>query len=212
MPRRKVIEGSEQEGNSYAAPVDGFDTDSGIQVGINYQGSSEGETVTGSNHSDTLLGNEGADTLEGLGGRDGLSGGAGDDTLDGGAGDDSLRGGEGHDTLTGGAGDDTFFFEGTFGHDTVTDFNSGDNIDLSGFTHIKGLEDLSITMVNGDTVITVSETVESESGTSAETVEYGSITLKGVDSSTLSAEDFEFYTPPQEIVGLDGANFSDTAI
>ncbi|NEP44643.1 MAG: hypothetical protein F6K35_37690, partial [Okeania sp. SIO2H7] len=75
--------------------------------------------------SDNLDGDEGNDTLEG---------GKGDDVLDGGTGDDFLSGGRGNDLFTGGEGADDFFFwfnaDGSYGVDTITDFNrdEGDKI------------------------------------------------------------------------------------
>ena len=195
MPERKRVEGSEQEGNSYTAPVEGFSTANGEQnVGVSYIGTSEDETVDGSGLDDVLIGEDGSDTLNGLGGKDLLAGGEGADKLDGGAGDDRLNGNAGDDTLTGGSGDDTFYFNGTFGDDTITDFSDGDNIDLTKFSHITSMDDLTITMVDGNAVITISKPVEEPDGTTT-VQEYGSITLEGVDSSSLSAEDFNFYTP-----------------
>ena len=40
-------------------------------------------------------------------------------------GDDLLNGEGGNDVLIGGAGADTFLFQGTFGDDTITDFEAG---------------------------------------------------------------------------------------
>jgi Ca2+-binding RTX toxin-like protein len=62
--------------------------------------------------------------------------GAGDDTLTGGANADNFWGRLGQDVMTGGGGNDTFYFraitESTTGAmDQITDFNSGDHIDLS---------------------------------------------------------------------------------
>jgi Ca2+-binding RTX toxin-like protein len=96
------------------------------------------QTLTGTALADILTGGNGNDTLIGLAGNDTLSGGYGMDTLDGGDGDDMLSGGLGIDTLTGGAGNDTFKFNllaeignPDFWSDTITDFASGDKIDLS---------------------------------------------------------------------------------
>lgn len=65
-----------------------------------------------------------------------LIGGDGNDTLRGGAGNDTLIGGAGNDTLTGGPGTDIFVWTladvpaGT-SRDNVTDFNTGEILDLS---------------------------------------------------------------------------------
>ena len=69
-----------------------------------------------------------------------------DDTIAGGAGADTIDGGTGDDSLTGGTGDDTFLYAPGDGHDTISDFNTGntgtltdgdstnnDFIDLSGY-------------------------------------------------------------------------------
>jgi Ca2+-binding RTX toxin-like protein len=78
------------------------------------------------------------DTLTGGDGADELRSGAGIDSLDGGDGDDLLVGGADADTLTGGAGSDTFqvgYFESGTGVDAdrITDFQSGDLVDVSGW-------------------------------------------------------------------------------
>ncbi len=58
----------------------------------------------------------------------------GDDTITGSAGANILTGWEGDDLLTGGAGADLFRFAAGDGHDTITDFVSGeDEIDATGF-------------------------------------------------------------------------------
>jgi Ca2+-binding RTX toxin-like protein len=64
--------------------------------------------------------------------------GAGDDTLTGGTGADQFYGRGGHDVMTGGAGNDTFYFMATTDStnsvatmDQITDFTTGDHIDLS---------------------------------------------------------------------------------
>jgi Ca2+-binding RTX toxin-like protein len=83
----------------------------------------------------TLTGTAGADTLTGGTGNDLLTGAAGNDSLIGGAGADTLVGGTGADKLSGGAGNDLFVFTGTGDstakqRDTITDFATGDRIDL----------------------------------------------------------------------------------
>ena len=81
---------------------------------------------------DTFIGTDHDDKFYGLKGKDKLDGGSGDDTLLGGAGNDTLIGGYGSDELTGGAGKDAFVFKtsavGGNNVDTITDFNSADDI------------------------------------------------------------------------------------
>jgi Ca2+-binding RTX toxin-like protein len=69
-------------------------------------------------------------------------GGKDDDVFVGGDGDNWFRGMEGQDKFTGGAGNDTFVWEtrdvvkgkNALGPDTITDFSSGDVLDLSAIT------------------------------------------------------------------------------
>ena len=94
----------------------------------------------------TINGTAGDDTLNGTvdggdddgDGDDVISGAFGDDTLTGGNGADTITGGAGRDTMSGGADSDSFVFAGgDFGGatraeaDRITDFASGDRIDLS---------------------------------------------------------------------------------
>ena len=130
-------------------------------------------STTGDDTDNTIEGGDGADNLEGLGGNDSLSGGAGEDWLDGGA---------GNDVLTGGADADVFVFEAGHGNDTITDFEDGtDIIDLSALDGITQFNDLTIADDgNGNVVITTSTG--------------NTITLTGVSSEDLDADDFVFST------------------
>ena len=84
----------------------------------------------GNSLANTVTGNAGDNTLYGFGGNDKIYGGAGNDRI---------VGGTGMDTMTGGAGNDAFFFLSTSefsSHtsskaDRITDFTTGDHIDLS---------------------------------------------------------------------------------
>ena len=115
-------------------------------------GGSGNDTISGGSRADFLLGGSGNDSIDGGWGSDLIRGGSGNDTIDGGYGDDvilgdtgndvidggsgydTIIGGAGDDTLTGGRGDDTFAFLGGDGNDTITDFDTGDDlIDLSQF-------------------------------------------------------------------------------
>ncbi|WP_094674500.1 calcium-binding protein [Hydrocoleum sp. CS-953] len=88
------------------------------------------DVVSGGIGDDTVLGNAGNDVVIGGPGNDNLDGGKDDDSLSGGIGDDTLSGARGNDTLTGGAGADDFFFwfstDGSYGIDSLTDFNRGE--------------------------------------------------------------------------------------
>ena len=79
-------------------------------------------------------------------GNDNLAGLAGNDTLNGGDGNDTLVGGLGKDLLTGGAGADRFVFLATTetqptlqGRDVITDWGTGDLIDLTTLDADSGL-------------------------------------------------------------------------
>lgn len=115
------------------------------------KGNSDGDVVSGEEGDDTVLGGSGADRLYGGDGHDNMNGNglndtlwgdAGHDVVKGGAGNDFLIGGGGRDTLIGGreddilygnngygepatSGADTFVFRGTFGHDSIYDFEIG---------------------------------------------------------------------------------------
>ena len=87
------------------------------------------DSLDGGSANDTLLGADGADSLLGGLGNDSLSGGAGADRLEGGAGKDSLSGGTGNDVFLWTAASHTGKTAQTA--DTITDFATGDRIDLS---------------------------------------------------------------------------------
>nr|VFJ57353.1 MAG: VCBS repeat-containing protein [Candidatus Kentron sp. DK] len=113
-------------GADLSAAMDSFSGDSlkgAIASAQNQIGDVDGSD-TGSTDNDVLTGGSGADTLDG---------GRGDDRLSGGSGNDYLLGGQGADTLTGGEGNDVFVIGLNEGVDTITDFSSGDRLDLSAF-------------------------------------------------------------------------------
>lgn len=110
------------DGNDYCEAGTGDD-----QV----KGAVGADTIYGGDGQDNLLGGSENDFLYGDAGFDTLVGDAGNDSLNGGAGDDRLIGAAGDDTMTGGLGADVFDFK-QGGHDVVTDFTSGDLLDLTG--------------------------------------------------------------------------------
>ena len=95
----------------------------------------DGRTIDGTGNSlnNSITGGDGDNVLSGLIGNDTLAGGAGNDLLLGGDGADLLHAGAGTDTMVGGAGSDRFVFDGDSldGRDVISDFASGDLIDLS---------------------------------------------------------------------------------
>jgi Ca2+-binding RTX toxin-like protein len=112
-----------------------------------------GAHVTGGAGNDRITGNPRADWLEGNDGVDVLHGAGGDDLLEGGADADVVSGDTGNDTLTGGAGNDTFRFGAADGQDTITDFASGDIVEVDGYGSAQ-----SITQVGNDVVVVFSAT------------------------------------------------------
>ncbi|GAA5083090.1 Ig-like domain-containing protein [Lysobacter panacisoli] len=123
--------------------------------------SDDGDDIAyGGDGNDTIGGQAGADTLYGEAGDDGLSGGDGNDTLDGGIGNDALSGDAGNDLLRGGAGDDAYVFDARSGSDRIED-NEGANrvliqaVDPSAVWLQRSGNDLLISVIGGDTVVTV---------------------------------------------------------
>jgi len=107
-----------------------------------------------------------------------------DNSLTGNAAANTIDGRGGNDVLTGGGGEDTFVFTGTFGNDTVTDFQSGDGggdiIQLSLGTAYDSFAEViaAAHQVDGHTVLDFGS--------------HGTITLDGVALSKLAADDFLF--------------------
>lgn len=129
----------------------------------------------------------GADNLRGGNGNDVMIGGAGADTLSGGNGDDILNGQEGNDILDGGTGSDIFAFGANFGQDRITGFDSNPNggqdfldLVLLGINAENFASSVSITGNNGNTIVTI--------GTDT-------ITLVGVNSTTVNMGDFYLEMP-----------------
>lgn len=109
-------------------------------------------------------------------GNDVLIGNDADNGLYANAGNDTLEGGLGNDTLSGGSGSDTFVFNVDCGADTIVDFSNG--LDFMMFeSGADAFADLAIQDTGADTVINY---------------DGGSITLAGVDSSLITADDFVF--------------------
>jgi len=107
-----------------------------------YTGTAAANHIIGSDLADSISGRGGSDTLEGLGGNDFISGGVGNDRI---------IGGTGNDTLSGGSGNDTFVFASGCGQDRITDFASGDVVQISGYSSAR-----SIAQVGADVVVTLS--------------------------------------------------------
>ena len=134
------------------------------------------DVVTGNAGNDLLYGGDGDDTLDGLDGKDDIYGGPGDDIIQGGEGDDNLYGNQGDDEITGGSGSDLFVLRFQDGSDTITDYTDGE--DKLGLLGLLTFEDVEITQVDEDAVISVAATGETLA------------TLLNTDASQLTSEDF----------------------
>ncbi len=170
---------------------DGADQIKGLSGKDTLDGGAGNDTLLGDDGEDKLFGGVGDDYLFGGDGQDNLSGGIGNDTLlagddrdklFGGAGKDSLRGGEGNDTLGGGSDDDTliggdgndlFILKAARGEDRIIDFESG--IDYLGLSEGLVFEDLSF---YGDRISVENQLIA---------------TLDGVDTASLTTDDFEIF-------------------
>ncbi|MBE9039786.1 hypothetical protein IQ235_03130 [Oscillatoriales cyanobacterium LEGE 11467] len=131
------------------------------------------DCLDGGADADLLFGNNGNDCLLGDSGNDLLYGGRDDDSLTGGLGNDILKGDIGNDLLTGSTGGDRFDFRTGDGNDIITDFQDGaDIIGLSGGLTFAAV---SITQVGVDTQLSASGL---------------SVTLQGINASTISSADF----------------------
>ena len=165
--------------------TEGQEASSGFDNADNY---AKGDTLTG---IDNVIGSSHDDKLTGGGGSNTLEGGSGNDTLDGGGGADVLDGGRGNDTLDGGLDDsaaDTFIFRSGDGKDIINNFASGDKIDLTAFTNIESVNDLTTASSGGNLRIDLSASQD--------------ITIVG--KTTVDAGDYIFYERP--IRGNDGNN------
>lgn len=150
-------------------------------------GSTGNDLLRGGISHDTLEGFAGNDQLDGGWGNDRLDGGTGNDILTGGWGSDTLAGGAGHDTLTGGALDlDRFVYRAGDEADIVTDFNARDGL--------AGIHDVLVLSHAGITTFQQALSFASQMG--SDTVfNFGqgdTLTLRGVQQSSLHASNFEF--------------------
>ena len=152
---------------------------------------------------DIVIGSFGDDEIYGKRGNDYLDGGEGSDLIIGGRGDDVLIGGAGNDILTGGSSSDIFMLSEGSGVDEITDFNvDKDQIQISSINEIT-FDNLVVTALSGGTEVAYS---------SGDDVVF----LRGVDPSTLTAENFAFALLSNEISGtpnddlIEGGESDDT--
>ena len=130
------------------------------------------EQVIGSGFADTLTGDANANTLWGMGGDDVLVGGGGADLLKGGPGNDSFVYTALSDSTVSGA-----------GKDVITDFSTGDHIDLS-------LIDADGNSGNGDTAFTFGTGAFTGTAGELRVVTSGAIQVVYVDATGDKQPDF----------------------
>ncbi|WP_291735554.1 hypothetical protein [Leisingera sp. F5] len=154
----------------------GADTVAGGTGADSISGGSGKDVLKGQNGRDTLDGGGGSDKLLGGRGNDKLLGGGGNDILLGGGGKDVLRGNKGRDTLDGGDGADLFIFKRGDDHDTIRNFDAGEDL---------------IKIQRGATKF--SDLEISDAGTGAEIAFANvSITLRNFDVEDVTADLFVF--------------------
>ena len=150
----------------------GNDTLNGDAGNDRLKGGSRDDLMNGSTGNDKLVGNAGDDTL---------NGGSGDDKLIGGGDNDRLSGGAGNDEMRGGMGADVFVFKDNQGADTITDFDtSEDVINLKGVDRFATFADLeNAANRDGDNLM-------------IDTGRNSDILLLNVALDDLSADNFQF--------------------
>ena len=178
--------------------IDGYGGDDVLDGGagtntVSFAAAAAGVTVSLALQGQTQnTGGAGPDTLTNF---QNLTGSSFNDTLIGDVGANVITGGGGNDVLTGGGGGDTLVMTVGGGSDTVTDFShaQGDRIDLSAFASFPVLPDvLAASHQSGaDAVITLGS---------------GSLTLQGVQLSSLTAQDFLFSAYATTQIGAAGVN------
>ncbi len=168
-------------GNAGADELGGGDGADLLNAGIGndtvYAGGDD-DVLIGLDGQDELWGGAGNDTAYGGLGNDVLLGLDGHDDLWGGAGADTLNGGAGNDTLRGGADADTLVF--STGSDQILDFGLVDQIDLRVVNSITDFADLQANHLSGSVNAVIADGLGN------------TLTLIGVDSATLAADDFLF--------------------
>jgi Ca2+-binding RTX toxin-like protein len=138
------------------------------------------------NSIENIIGSQGGDTIIMGGGVNVIDGAGGADTINAGGGNDIITGGFGNDSMNGGAGNDTFIFASSgFGADTITGF---DALAAGGQDRLQLSSSLGVTLANFNTMVTISNSA----GNTLITIGTDTITLLGVNSANVDANDFLF--------------------
>ena len=161
------------------------------------RGGSGNDVVDGGAHDDFLTGDGGNDHIIGGHGWDRLWGGSGNDFLEGGDGDDVMIGGSGDDLMIGGAGKDHFVYYGDVGNDVIREFELGkDVIDLRLLPEAIRFSDLTIEETEGGCGVTITHPALD-----------GSIEIRGIAASDLSASNFMMPDGETTLIKIGGAWF-----
>ena len=159
------------------------------------RGGSGNDVVSGGQGDDFLRGDTGDDHIMGGQGWDRLFGDEGNDFLEGGDGMDILIGGRGDDLLIGGGGKDHFVYLDDVGADVIHDFElDKDVIDLRLLPQAIGFSELSIADTEDGCVVRITHPVLQ-----------GSIELKGIAASNLSASNFAMPDGETTSITIGGA-------
>lgn len=179
--------------------LDGDDTLYGGWANDSLVGGAGADNLYGGADHDTLDGGTENDTLIGFEGNDSLIGGAGDDSLHGGLEMDTLDGGTGSNSLTGGSDADVFAIS-IGGDNTLTDFSiaEGDRIDVSALRISDFTSILDVTYATATGINFIFTGFADGTRVSFET-----------GSESLSAENFIFWTNPDELI-LGGDTTADS--
>ncbi|MFC3052090.1 DUF4347 domain-containing protein [Kordiimonas pumila] len=138
-----VMAGDDDDLVYAGAGDDGDDLVEGSDGNDSLGGGAGNDNLQGGDGNDVLWGRAGSDTLEGGAGDDVLYNGAGSDTVLGGSGNDTIWASAGDDVLTGGSGADVFIFGSNSGNDTVTDFDTSEDILNLSFTGFSTLDEVT---------------------------------------------------------------------
>lgn len=190
-------------------------------------GGAGNDTLDGGNGNDVIDGGADSDVITGGNGNDSLFGGTGADNLSGGSGIDRIDGGLGADLLAGGSGNDVFVLHANAtaaDADTITDFRSGDRIELVGAAGkaITLVADGRSTLVlsNGVLVATVLNTapsdlrgridgIDSGVGPASSLLKFAPAPLVVAPNSNIGfvadVFDFSAFTSPAQTAGLRGS-------
>lgn len=130
-------------------------------------------------YASSVKGSAASDTLQARATGDWLFGQDGNDVLVGGVGNDTFVGGADNDVMQSGGGNDTFLFNGAFGQDRISGYDSGDKLVFLGVQGAGTGYDYSqhLSQVGNDTLLKVGDS---------------SVTLVGVGLTQVGGEGFVF--------------------